>query len=226
MTPKGRSALLVRLICLGSALLWIVLVATDRGLLERFELAALDTELRLGPPSHASPDIIIVAVDERAVHRYGPLRWPPSRMAEIIAALDRAAPRVIAFDFAFSAEGEAHERGAAAGRPELQPLREAAKRSGKVVLGNYFDFDADPDGPPLPPDSGFREHRVRRLLYLGGARPAAAAPPRRRRKNSGRPSRPGWYRTVSTCPLPKRRSRSGSRRGSRNSRTPPPRDWG
>ncbi len=177
MTPKGRGALLVRLICLGSALLWIVLVATDRGLLERFELAALDTELRLGPPSHASPDIIIVAVDERAVHRYGPLRWPPSRMAEIIAALDRATPRVIAFDFAFSAEGEAHERGAAAGRPELQPLREAAKRSGKVVLGNYFDFDADPDGAPLPPDSGFREHRVRRLLYLGGARPATAAPP-------------------------------------------------
>src|SRR5207245_785837 len=74
MTPKGRGALLVRLICLGSALLWIVLVATDRGLLERFELAALDTELRLGPPSHASPDIIIVAVDERAVHRYGPPR--------------------------------------------------------------------------------------------------------------------------------------------------------
>src|SRR5438128_1581607 len=71
MTPKGRGALLVRLICLGSALLWIVLVATDRGLLERFELAALDTELRLGPPSHASPDIIIVAVDERAVHRSG-----------------------------------------------------------------------------------------------------------------------------------------------------------
>src|SRR2546425_381771 len=177
MTPKGRGALLVRLICLGSALLWIVLVAADRGLLERFELAALDTELRLGPHSHASPDIIIVAVDERAVHRYGPLRWPPSRMAEIITALDRATPRVIAFDFAFSAEGEAHERGAAAGRPELQPLREAAKRSGKVVLGNYFDFDADPDGPPLPPDSGFREHRVRRLLYLGGARPATAAPP-------------------------------------------------
>ena len=177
MTPKGRGALLVRLICLGSGLLWIVLVATDRGLLERFELAALDTELRLGPPSHASPDIIIVAVDERAVHRYGPLRWPPSRMAEIITALDRAAPRVIAFDFAFSAEGEAHERGAVAGRPELQPLREAAKRSGKVVLGNYFDFDADPDGPPLLPDSGFREHRVRRLLYLGGARPATAAPP-------------------------------------------------
>ena len=26
MTPKGRGALLVRLICLGSALLWIVLV--------------------------------------------------------------------------------------------------------------------------------------------------------------------------------------------------------
>src|SRR5207245_2186426 len=139
--------------------------------------------------SHASPDIIIVAVDERAVHRYGPLRWPPSRMAEIIAALDRAAPRVIAFDFAFSAEGEAHERGAAAGRPELQPLREAAKRSGKVVLGNYFDFDTDPDGPPLPPDSGFREHRVRRLLYLGGARPAGC---RARLRSSESGARRRW----------------------------------
>src|SRR2546428_7334940 len=179
MTPKGRGALLVRLICLGSALLWIVLVAADRGLLERFELAALATEPRWGPPSPASPDIIIVAVDERAVHRYGPLRWPPSRMAEIIAALDRATPRVIAFDFAFSAEGEAHERGAAAGRPELQPLREAAKRSGKVVLGNYFDFDADPDGPPLPPDSAFRDHRVRRPVEHGAAlaAPGPAARP-------------------------------------------------
>jgi adenylate cyclase len=175
MSPKRRSALLIRMICAGGALLWILLVAADTGLLERFELAALDSELRLAPASRASPEIVIVALDERAVHRYGPLRWPPALMAEVVAALDRAGARVIGFDFVFSGEGERQSPTGSAGALHYQPLREAVARSGKVVLGTYFDFESDPEDRPAPP--GFREHRVRGVRYLGRATAATAEAP-------------------------------------------------
>ncbi len=188
----------MRLVSLGGALVWIAVVAAGPRLLERVELAALDTELRLAPPSKASPEIVIVAVDERSVHRYGPLRWPPEQMAAVVHALDRAAPRVIAFDFVFSAEGERRRRPhrVAAGKradvpgpssarrdagatalpaaTEWEPLRAAVAQSGRVVLGTYFDFDADlEDAPPAPP-ADFRTQRVQRVRYLGGASPRLA----------------------------------------------------
>ncbi len=177
MTAKRRSALLIRLVCLGGALLWIVLLASDRGLLERFELDVLDTELLLAPAPKASPDVVIIAVDERAVHRYGPLRWPPSRMAEIIQTLDRAGARVIAFDFVFSSDGEKRGGGAPGSRDRYEPLRVAIQQSGRVVLGTYFDFDADSDETLTAPPADFRDHRMRSLMYLSGATPASAAPP-------------------------------------------------
>jgi len=165
---------LIRVVCFAGALLWILIVATDRGLLDRFELAALDTELHLAPAPHASPEVMIMAIDERAVHRYGPLRWPPSLMAKVITALDRAGAGVIALDFIFSSERGTARPGVTAPHDIYQPLREALQQSGKAVLGIYFDFEPDPESLPASPE--FREQRMRRVLYLGGATPQAAPP--------------------------------------------------
>ncbi len=175
MTAKRRYTLLVRLTSVGGALLWIAFVAADRGLLERFELATLDTELSIAPASGASPQIVIVAADERAVHRYGPLRWPPERMTEIVNALDGLGASVIAFDFVFSGEGGPYTP--AKRTDSGQAFRAALQRSGKVVLGTYFDFDSDAEGEHAIPPADFREHRVKGLRYLGGAVPQAVGLP-------------------------------------------------
>jgi adenylate cyclase len=169
MSPKHSGVVFVRLICLGGALLWILIVAWNPRLLERIELAALDTELRFTPAAHASSDIIIVALDDRAMHRYGPLRWPPTLWADLVNALDRGGARVIAFDFVFSEEAQAPERSKVEAQTDLSPLREAAQRSGKVIVGSFFDFNTDEAEALSPADPIFREHRIRKVLYLGGA---------------------------------------------------------
>ncbi|MFQ5817905.1 MAG: CHASE2 domain-containing protein [Terriglobia bacterium] len=184
MTPQtgrmaaGRSALLVRLVCLGSILLWIgLLLVVAPSLLERFELAALDTELRLAPAPRSSPAIVIVAMDERAVHRYGPGPWSLARVAEVIRALERSAPRVIALDFVFTGEREREGRLVVEARAGQQPLLAALEQSGKVVLGSYFDFDSDAEAHHVAPVHDFRVRRVRRLRYQAGVTPGDAQPP-------------------------------------------------
>lgn len=190
MTARGRSVLLVRLVCLGGALFWMGLAALDPALLERFELAALDTELRLAPAPHASPEIIIIAVDERSVHRYGPLSWPPAQMGELITTLDRAGARVIAFDFVFTGEWHKLGQAEAEARARHAPLRAALERSGKVVLGTFFDFEAEQEDFPGASEPEWREHRARRVVYLGGAGPAAGQPPPVPAATALHPSRP------------------------------------
>jgi len=177
MTLAQRTRLLVRLVCLGAALLWIALLAADPHLLESIELDALDAELRAAPARSATAsEIVIAAVDERTVQRYGPLPWSPAQMAELITALDRYAPRVIALDMVFTGEREASGSLVAEARASQQPLLRALERVGKVVLGIYFDFGVVSEAPRLPAVHDLRQRRLRRLRYLSGASPQAAKP--------------------------------------------------
>lgn len=169
MTSARRTPLLIRLACLASSLLWILLLAYDPSLLERFELAALDTELRLAPPPEPAAAIVLVAMDERSVHRYGPLPWPPARVAEVILALERYAPRVIALDLVFTGEREKHGGLRPEQRAGQRPLLEALERSGKVVLRTYFDFEAEQGLAHARPVSDLRVRRIRRVRFLGGS---------------------------------------------------------
>lgn len=70
-------------------------------LLDDMELKTLDTRMRLRGPQPPSPDIIIVAIDERSQNALG--RWPFSRdkEAQLVEALRRAGAKVITFDVAF-----------------------------------------------------------------------------------------------------------------------------
>ena len=174
MTLARRTRLLVRIVCLGAALLWIVLLAADPHLLESIELDALDAELRTTPARAVAPEIVIAAVDERTVQRHGPLPWPPAQMAEFVTTLDRYAPRVIALDMVFTGEREASGGLVAEARASQQPLLRVLERAGKVVLGIYFDFGVASYASRVPAVRDLRHRRLRRLRYLSGGSPQAA----------------------------------------------------
>jgi len=175
MTLAQRTRLLARLVCLGAVLLWMLLLAVEPQLLERIELDALDAQLRASPTRAPAPEIVIAAVDERTVQRYGPLPWPPALVAQLITALDLYHPRVIAFDLVFTGEREASGSLVAAARAAQQPLLRALEQTGKVVLGIYFDFGSVADAPALPPVHDLRYRRLRRLRYLAGSSPQTLA---------------------------------------------------
>ena len=74
----------------------------------------------------ASGDIILVSVDEKALHEVGRWPWPRSRYADLIEALDAAQPKLQVHDLMFAEKSEPAED---------RRLAQALDRSGNVVLG-------------------------------------------------------------------------------------------
>ena len=103
--------------------------------LELLDLKALD--LRFTPlrgtrqPTNA---VVIVGIDERSLARYGRWPWPRSRLAELVERLTGYGVRTIAFDAVFDQADAANDAAFAA----------AIRKSGRVVLGEFFDFDSPP----------------------------------------------------------------------------------
>lgn len=134
--------------------------------LQLFDLRAIDYRLLQRGPQAASPDIVIVAVDDASVEQLG--RWPWSRavVAQLIDRLVAADAAVIGFDIVQSeatitegleglrerVEGvdehtwatirRALDRGAA----EDAQLAEAVRRSNRTVLGYFYDFNRQSGG--------------------------------------------------------------------------------
>jgi len=122
------------------------------------ELRALDYRLKQRDMSEHSPDIAIVAVDNKSLERYGRWPWPRARVAEVIDRISAAKPSVIGVDGVWSEEATECNVGAfgtevsAGCRGELtqalgssrsgdQKLADAIAASGGIVLGYFFDFD-------------------------------------------------------------------------------------
>jgi adenylate cyclase len=119
----------------------------------------------------ASPDIVIVAVDDASVEQFG--RWPWSRglVAQLLDRIDAANPSVIGLDIVESESGEEREldldrlhqrltgiddrtwktvqRALDQGAANDERLAEMLRRSGRVVLGYFFDFQRQADRPPV-----------------------------------------------------------------------------
>ncbi|HAY84923.1 MAG TPA: hypothetical protein DCY42_08380 [Chloroflexi bacterium] len=99
-TSHGRKTLIVLLVFILLAVLEVAAnfpeVATP---LERLELAAKDTAVRLRGEQAPNDNIVIVAVDDASLGWVSE-RWPwsRSRLAEIVSWLNDAGARVIAFD--------------------------------------------------------------------------------------------------------------------------------
>ncbi|MFE8070629.1 adenylate/guanylate cyclase domain-containing protein [Marinobacteraceae bacterium S3BR75-40.1] len=87
-------------------ILWQVMQSpAERSLLNRFEYIYYDWRAGVGAElSHASSDwqVGIVDIDEESLYREGRWPWSRLRVAELVAALQRAGAIVVAFDIVFS----------------------------------------------------------------------------------------------------------------------------
>jgi adenylate cyclase len=98
--PRGsREAALALLIALG--VLTLLDKSADWPVLRGLETASLDLRFRIRGAEPASPETVIVLVDDKSLAVLG--RWPLSRRlyAEAVRTLDRDGARVIAFDLLF-----------------------------------------------------------------------------------------------------------------------------
>ncbi|OYY42558.1 MAG: hypothetical protein B7Y07_02225 [Halothiobacillus sp. 24-54-40] len=112
----------------------------------RIQHLVYDFGWRIMPHPAPSTDVIIVAIDEASLARYG--RWPWSRSldAELISRVCQANPKVIGVDIAFTEQG---------GDPAAnQALRDAIAACGKVVLPVLIETSRDEgqvrELPPIP----------------------------------------------------------------------------
>ena len=106
--------------------------------LDRIEALALDLRFRLAGPRPAPDDVVIVAVDEATIRAVG--SYPLSRgvLADIVARISAAGPRVLALDFLFLEDSRS-----GADRALADALAEAT-----AVIGAAAVFDSGDDAPP------------------------------------------------------------------------------
>ncbi len=125
-----------------AALVLIRLVAHVAPTMARPDLVLLDRwqALRGDRPS---PQVVIVAIDQKSISRLGATPWPRSEYVPLIQHLSRAGAKVIGFDVTFGAL----DREAA--NNEL--LAQAMKAAGNVVFGYEFTDVGDPSPPGEPP---------------------------------------------------------------------------
>ena len=131
-----------------AALVVLRLVAEVTPVLRRPDLVLLDFWQSLRGTRNASPQVVIVGVDEKSIARFGPPAWPRSQYAPLIERLARAGAKVIGFDFTFGPlEREAENN---------RVLADAMKAAGNVVFGYEFTRVGDPSPPGGPPPEAVR----------------------------------------------------------------------
>jgi CHASE2 domain-containing sensor protein/tRNA A-37 threonylcarbamoyl transferase component Bud32 len=111
--------------------------------MQRPDLVLLDAWQSLRGTERPSPQVVIVAIDEKSLQRFGPLAWPRSEYVPLIERLSEAGAQVIGFDFTFGALEREAENNAL--------LAQAMKRAGNVVFGYEFTNFGDPSPPGTPP---------------------------------------------------------------------------
>jgi len=106
------------------------------------DLVLLDSWQSLRSTHRPSPQVVIVAIDEKSIQKFGPPAWPRSEYVPLIERLSAAGAKVIGFDFTFGAlEREAaHNKAFAA----------AMKKAGNVVFGYEFTNVGDPSPAGSP----------------------------------------------------------------------------
>jgi len=111
------------------------LYTSQNSFFEAFEAKTYDlrfSEWRGSIPP--SPDIVIVAIDDKSIAELGRFPWTRSRYVPLLERLSAAGAKVVLFDAFFSErETEAVDRGFAA----------AIRKAGNIVLAVPFDFDKE-----------------------------------------------------------------------------------
>lgn len=111
----------------------LLLYYTQNSFLEAFEAKTYDLRFKdLRGPIQPSPNIGIIAIDEKSIAELGRYPWSRDRYVQLLDRLSAAKAKAVIFDAFFpERESLAHDRMFGA----------AAKRAGNVVLGVAFDFD-------------------------------------------------------------------------------------
>jgi len=141
-----------------AVLVVVRLIAEIAPMMRRPDLALLDFWQSLRATDNPSPQIAIVAIDEKSITRFGPMAWPRNEYVPLIEKLSSAGARVICFDFTFGTL----EREAA--NNEL--LASAMKKAGNVVFGYDFTNFGDPSPPGTPPSAAVQANALARFESL------------------------------------------------------------
>ena len=106
------------------------------------DLLLLDAWQSLRGTSRPSPQVVIVAIDEKSIRSFGPMAWPRSEYVPLVERLSAAGAKVIGFDFTYGVlEREA---------PNNRLFAAAMKKAGNVVFGYEFTDVGDPSPPGSP----------------------------------------------------------------------------
>lgn len=131
------------------------IVAQVTPVMRRPDLVLLDFLQSLRATDRPSPQIAIVAVDEKSIDRFGPPAWPRSEYVPLIERLSKAGARVIGFDYTFGTlerEGENNKL-----------LAAAMKKAGNVVFGYEFTDVGDPSPPGTPASAAVQANALSRF---------------------------------------------------------------
>ena len=119
-------------------------------ILRRPDLVLLDFWQSLRGTRTPSAQVVIVAVDEKSIARFGPPAWPRSEYVPLVERLSKAGAKVVGFDFTF---GALQGQGASSQAANNQLLAEAIKNAGNVIFGYEFTRVGDPSPPGVPPSA-------------------------------------------------------------------------
>ncbi len=137
---KNRSPLFVVLIIsLISSLLTISLYIFNTPVLEEVDLRLSDFRFRSRGPVEPSPDIVIVAIDEKSVNEIGRWPWSRSEIADLVDKFFEYDVKTAVFDVVFSEEESA--------KPD-SALGKSIKENKNVILGYFFRDDSSEEIDP------------------------------------------------------------------------------
>ncbi len=141
-----------------AVLVAVRLLAEVAPVMRRPDLALLDFWQSLRGTDNPSPQVVIVAIDDKSIDRFGPMAWPRNEYVPLIERLSSAGARVIAFDFTFGAL----EREAA----NNKLLASAMKKAGNVVFGYEFTDVGDPSPAGTPASAAVQANALSRFESL------------------------------------------------------------
>jgi len=150
-----RRLLRSRVALVAAAVVVLRLAAEITPVMRRPDLVLLDFWQSLRGTQRSSPQVVIVAIDEKSIGRLGPPAWPRKEYVPLIERLAKAGAHVIGFDFTFGALA----REAA----NNQRLAEAMKKAGNVVFGYEFTGVGDPSPPGTPPSEVMQANALRKF---------------------------------------------------------------
>ena len=133
MLARGNATALSLLLAALSISSVLLLYYTQNSFLEAFEAKTYDLRFKeMRGPIPPSPNIGIIAIDEKSIAELGRYPWSRDHYARLLDRLGAAKVKAVMFDVFFpERETVAHD----------QLFAAATKRSGNVVLGVVFDFD-------------------------------------------------------------------------------------